>query len=59
MPAAIVWRVFPQAYDLVGLDVVVVGMDVDVLKINLVDSANLLLDGILLCEEGPVDGAGC
>ena len=60
LPAAIVGLVVvAERNNLVGLDVVVVGVDVDVEQVQLMHSSNLLLNGIELCVQSSVDGACC
>ena len=39
------------------LNVMMVGVDIDVLKVQLVHSADLLLNGIQLSVQGSIDGA--
>ncbi len=57
LPAAIVRCVFAEVDDLVGLDMVVVGVQVDVFQVNLVDRTDLLLNGVLLRVQRSIDGA--
>ena len=61
LPGAIIDNIIlaqlSQGSDLEGLDVMVVGVDIDVIQVQLMHGINLLKHGRLLCEQGAVDGA--